>query len=67
METDENQRRDHHCIFPGVCELMTSAHDEPEYRTRRQRIDPLLRSQDWIITAFNGDRVLAEYDHHALT
>jgi type I site-specific restriction endonuclease len=46
---------------------MTSAHDEPEYRTRRQRIDPLLRSQGWIITPFSVDRVLAEYDHYALT
>ncbi|MCI0459126.1 MAG: DEAD/DEAH box helicase family protein [Gemmataceae bacterium] len=46
---------------------MSSAHEESEYRTRRQRIDPMLRAQGWIITPFDPARPLRDYSRHALT
>ncbi len=47
--------------------MTTSAHDEPERRTRRQRIDPLLEAQGWVIVPFDPAWRLAGCDRHALT
>ena len=46
---------------------MPSAHDEPEYQTRRQRIDPLLEAQGWTIVLFDPARPLSAYTRHAVT
>ncbi len=36
------------------------AHDESEYRTRRQRIDPMLEAQGWHVVPFDPARLLTE-------
>jgi type I restriction enzyme R subunit len=46
---------------------MPPALDESEYRTRRKRIDPLLRAQGWSIVPFDPATVVARYTSHAVT
>jgi type I restriction enzyme R subunit len=46
---------------------MSTVHTESEYLTRRQRIDPLLESQGWIIAPYDASRPSAHCTHHALT
>jgi hypothetical protein len=41
--------------------------DEPEYRTRRTRIDPQLIAQGWAIVPFHAATAPALYTHHAVT
>jgi type I restriction enzyme R subunit len=41
--------------------------EESEYRTRRQRIDPMLEAQGWHVVPFDPARPLGQYAHHALT
>src|SRR6266536_419660 len=43
------------------------AHEESEYRTRRQRIDPMLEAQSCDVVAFDPAQPLSNYAHHALT
>jgi type I restriction enzyme, R subunit len=40
---------------------------EPEWKTRRERIDPVLRSLGWIITPFKENIDTASLTHHAVT
>ena len=47
--------------------MPAQAHDESEYRTRRQRIDPMLEAQGWQGVPFDPARPLGQYAHHALT
>jgi type I restriction enzyme R subunit len=47
--------------------MMSSVHDESEYRTRRQRIDPLLRSKGWTIAPYDPSTPSSRFTHHALT
>ncbi len=44
-----------------------SAQAEPEYRTRRRRIDPMLKSQGWKIVSFDDGKTLTGYTNHAVT
>src|SRR5947208_1425520 len=46
---------------------MNPAHAEPEYQTRRQRIDPLLEAQGWTIVPFDPARPVSAYTRHAVT
>jgi type I restriction enzyme R subunit len=41
--------------------------EESERRTRRERIDPMLRASGWTDTAFVPGRALSNYSAHALT
>src|SRR5690349_14100327 len=41
--------------------------DEPEYRTRRTRIDPQLAAQRWDIVPFDAATAPALYTNHAVT
>ena len=47
--------------------MSLSVHDESEYRTRRQRIDPLLKAAGWKIVDFNPASPAARYTNHAVT
>src|SRR5947209_3453637 len=47
--------------------MSLSVHDESEYRTRRQRIDPLLKAAGWKIVDFNPATAAARYTSHAVT
>ncbi len=47
--------------------MSLSVHDESEYRTRRQRIDPLLKAAGWKIVEFNPGTPAARYTSHAVT
>jgi type I restriction enzyme, R subunit len=46
---------------------MSAIPNESEYRTRRQRIDPLLRAQGWIIAPYDPAAPPTRLTHHALT
>lgn len=46
---------------------MTSPHHEPEYLTRRKRIDPLLKAQGWTIAPFQTGADPALLTKHAVT
>jgi type I restriction enzyme R subunit len=46
---------------------MSPARDESEYRTRRNRIDPLLKAQGWSIVPFNPAAPPPHYTNHAVT
>jgi hypothetical protein len=46
---------------------MSSVHNESEYLTRRQRIDPLLQAQGWTIAPYDTGVPLASSTQHALT
>ena len=41
--------------------------NELEWRTRRERIDPVLRARGWVITPFREDFVFSELTNHAVT
>jgi type I restriction enzyme, R subunit len=41
--------------------------EESERRTRRERIDPMLRASGWTVTAFVPGRALSNYSAHALS
>jgi type I restriction enzyme R subunit len=43
------------------------ASHEPEWKTRRDRIDPLLRTRGWTIAPFRDDLDTAGLTHHAVT
>jgi type I restriction enzyme R subunit len=45
---------------------MPPAHGEPEYRTRRERIDPQLRAQGWSVVPFDPAAPAARYTGHAV-
>ena len=44
-----------------------NAQSESEWQTRRERIDPLLRSSGWKIVPFDPSRPTVGYNHHAVT
>ena len=43
------------------------ARDESEARTRRSRVDPMLKQQGWSIVPFDPSRPTRHYSHHAVT
>jgi type I restriction enzyme R subunit len=46
---------------------MSDVCNESEYRTRRQRIDPLLRAQGWTIAPYDPAAPSSRFTNHALT
>jgi len=47
--------------------MSATVHDEPEYHTRRQRIDPRLGATGWNVVPFDAATPPAHYTHHAVT
>ena len=47
--------------------MQATVHDEPEYRTRRQRIDPRLTVAGWTVTAYDSATPAFLYTRHAVT
>lgn len=44
-----------------------NARDESEARTRRERVDPRLKEQGWIVVPFDGKASSSHHTHHAVT
>jgi type I restriction enzyme R subunit len=47
--------------------MPAGARDESEARTRRSRVDPMLKQQGWSIVPFDPTRPTRHYSHHAVT
>src|SRR5947209_86229 len=47
--------------------MSAPAHDEPESRTRRQRIDPKLAATGWNVVPFDAATPPSHWTHHAVT